>query len=174
MKEKYDAFHRNNIWELIPYDPNINQKSDGTLDRDKACLVAKGSKKSWLLHQLNINNAFLSKCDSSLFILQDSIATLYILVYVDDIITTENNPIIVQQDISSLSKNFPLKDLGMQKFFGGIEVLHITNGLFLTQFKYVLDLLIETNMQDSKCVLSPIVFSQQLTLHDGTNLTDAT
>ncbi|KAA3451195.1 Copia protein [Gossypium australe] len=83
-----------------------------------------------------------SKCDALLFIRQASIAILYILVYVDDIIITGSSPTV----ISSLSKKFPFKDLGVLKLFWGIEVLQTTNGLSLTQSKYAFDLLYETNM----------------------------
>ena len=42
---------------------------------------------------------------------------LYMLVYVDDIIITGNNPSAISWFITSLSTRFSLKDLGDLSFF---------------------------------------------------------
>lgn len=68
-------------------------------------------------------------------------AILCNLLYVDEILITSNSPTVVQFVISSLSKKFPFIDLGMLKLFLGIEDFQTTNGLSLTQPKYVPDLL---------------------------------
>ena len=49
---------------------------------------------------------------ASLFILHDHNIKLYVLIYVDDIIVTGNDPKRVQQFIDILSPRFSLKDLG--------------------------------------------------------------
>ena len=45
---------------------------------------------------------------------------------------------------SFLHRQFHTKDLGMLKYFLGIEVMRSKRGIFLSQMKYVLDLLSET------------------------------
>ena len=45
-----------------------------------------------------------------------------------------------------LSKDFEIKDLGKLRCFLGIEVARLKKGIFLSQIKYVLDLLKETVM----------------------------
>ena len=45
-----------------------------------------------------------------------------------------------------LSKEFEMKDLGPLKYFLGIEVSWSNKGIFISQEKYVLDLLQETSM----------------------------
>ncbi|MCI13314.1 hypothetical protein A2U01_0034431, partial [Trifolium medium] len=53
MGEEIEALHKNQTWELVPCTPNLHVigskwvfksklKSDGTLDRLKARLIAKG------------------------------------------------------------------------------------------------------------------------------------
>ena len=43
-----------------------------------------------------------------------------------------------------LAKEFEIKDLGVLKYFLGIEVAYSKVGIFLSQRKYMLDLLTET------------------------------
>ena len=62
-----------------------------------------------------------SRCDTSLFIRTSSSDTLYLLVYVDDIIITGSNDSLIQKFIASLSHRFSLKDLGSLHFFVGVE-----------------------------------------------------
>jgi hypothetical protein len=50
-----------------------------------------------------------------------------------------------------------MKDLGGLKYFLGIEVARTKNGIYLSQQKYILDLLSETGMLKCKPVESPIV-----------------
>jgi len=69
------------------------------------------------------------------------------LVYVDEIIFTSNNPNFIKSLISKLNFEFPLKDLGPLDYFLGIEVNSQPNGyLILTQSKYVRDLMAKTTM----------------------------
>ena len=49
-----------------------------------------------------------------------------------------------------------MKELGELKYFLGIEVARSKHGIFLSQRKYVLDLLTETSMLDCKPVDTPI------------------
>lgn len=115
-----------------------------------------------------------SKSDHSLFILHHLGISIYILVYVDDIIVTGNNSKHIQQVISTLSNRFSLKDLGFLNYFLGVEVIRRDDGLILSQSKYVLDILHDSNMQDSKGVLTPMSSHHTLVANDGAPLTDAT
>lgn len=48
-----------------------------------------------------------------------------------------------------LSKQFHMKDLGELRYFLGLEVTRIEQGIFISQKKYVLDLLKEVGLQDA-------------------------
>jgi len=73
--------------------------------------------------------------------------TIFVLIYVDDIIITGSSEHEVNTLISKLSTCFALKDLGSIHYFLGIEVYRLKNGdLLLSQTKYITDLLRHTNM----------------------------
>ena len=109
----------------------------------------------------------MSYADTSLFILSRPSSIIYFLVYVDDLIITSNNSQAVDQIIQQLSSTFSVKDLGMLSFFCGVEVCPTTDGLVLSQHKFVVDLLQKHHMVDSKPVFMPLPTGTSLTLHDG-------
>ena len=61
-----------------------------------------------------------SLVDSSLFIIHHGKLVVYLLVYVDDIVLTGNNPKFLDYLISRLSEAFKLKDLGPLHYFLGL------------------------------------------------------
>ena len=75
---------------------------------------------------------------------------LVLLIYVDDLVLAANNHGHCHQFKSYLRHCFKFKDLGPLKYFLCIEIAHSQGGLFLCEFKYVLDILIETGMMGAK------------------------
>ena len=67
---------------------------------------------------------------------------------------------------------FSLKDMGSLHFLG-IEVIPTRAGLFLSQHKYVRDLLANISMSGAKDVLTPLSTTQSLQLIDGTTAVDS-
>ncbi|KAK3037693.1 hypothetical protein RJ639_030637 [Escallonia herrerae] len=86
-----------------------------------------------------------SNADHTLFIKKQGKITA-LIVYVDDMVVTGNDPEERKALQNYLSQEFEMKDLGSLKFFLGIEVSSSTKGIFLSQRKYILDLLQETDM----------------------------
>ena len=86
-----------------------------------------------------------SQGDHTLFI-KHSIARggIVLLVYVDDIIVTGNDEREKHEVKQRLATEFEIKELGKLKYFLGIEVPYSTQGIFISQQKYVTDLLAET------------------------------
>ncbi|KAG6470096.1 hypothetical protein ZIOFF_071150 [Zingiber officinale] len=62
---------------------------------------------------------------------------IYFLVYVDDLIITGSDASSVDIIVCKLHAKFEIKDLGALSLFGGVEVRPTSNGLLLSQQKYV-------------------------------------
>ena len=72
-----------------------------------------------------------------------------------------------------LSKHFHMKDLGLLRYFLGIEVARSKEGICLSQRKYVLDLLDETGMMGSRPVDTPMDSNIMFSKDDGKDFADA-
>ena len=69
---------------------------------------------------------------------------------------TGNDEEEIQRLKQSLAQEFEIKDLENLKYFLGIEVARSRHGIFLSQWKYILDLLKETGMLGCKAIDNPI------------------
>ncbi|KAK9912325.1 hypothetical protein M0R45_036193 [Rubus argutus] len=118
----------------------------------KSLYGLKQAPRAWyeeLYHHLLSLGFIASIANTSLFYKFDNLIT-FLLVYVDDIVLTGSNPHYCQYLISQLSTKFSMKDLGPFSFFLGIEVTRTPSALYLSQAKYIHDLLDQTGMLDSK------------------------
>uniref|UniRef100_A0A2N9F5Y1 CCHC-type domain-containing protein n=1 Tax=Fagus sylvatica TaxID=28930 RepID=A0A2N9F5Y1_FAGSY len=143
----------------------------------KAIYGLKQAPRAWFsaLKQALLEFGFINaKSDSSLFVFHDGSILAYCLVYVDDLILTGNNSTFVTSIIDQLGQKFSLKDLGPLHFFLGVEVIPTKEGLFLTQHKYIRDMLSKTSMDGAKDVTTPLSTSVSLKLADGSSSVDST
>ncbi|KAG8493268.1 hypothetical protein CXB51_010719 [Gossypium anomalum] len=116
-----------------------------------------------------------SRSDASLFVRTQSESTLYVLVYVDDIIITGSSSTIIDWFVRLLHEKFSLKDMGDLHFFLGIEVTRSSTGsVHLCQAKYIRDILARASMATAKSVPTPMVSSSVMSKDDGECLVDPT
>lgn len=143
---------------------------------NKALYGLKQAPRAWYkeLRQYLITPGFKNTVSySSLSTLHANGSIIYLLVYVDDIIVTSNNNQFLEAFIHKLSTRFSLKDLGDLSYFLGVEVVPHPDGLFLSQKKYIADILCKANMEDAKPVATPLATHPPLTL-TGKALQDPT
>ncbi|RVW26535.1 Retrovirus-related Pol polyprotein from transposon RE1 [Vitis vinifera] len=146
-------------------------------------LLSIAAMLSWPLYQLDIKNVFLhgdlveevymeqppgfvaqgesglvcSTADHSVFYHHNSSGQcIYLVVYVDDIVITGSDQNGIQKLKQHLFTHFQTKDLGKLKYFLGIEIAQSSSGVVLSQRKYALDILEETNTLDCKLVDTPM------------------
>jgi hypothetical protein len=77
---------------------------------------------------------------------QEKVSAL--IIYADDIVLTGNDDEEIQRLKKYLASEFEIKALGSLKYFLGIVVVRSRHGIFLSQRKYVSDLLKETRISN--------------------------
>lgn len=117
---------------------------------------------------------FLENCgfkrsvtDVSLFIYHHHTSPIYLIVYVNNIVLTGPSTDFLDNFVKQLAFRFTLKDLGTLSYFLGVEVVPTKHGLFLSQKKYITDLLERTKMLGANSVPTPMLANSTLSLHSG-------
>jgi len=143
----------------------------------KALYGLKQAPRAWFarLSGKLIELGFIgSKADSSLFLYHTAAVTMFLLIYVDDIIIVSSISTAIDDLLQLLSSDFAVKDLGSLHYFLGIEVIPVKDGLLLSQQRYIRDLLSKTNMTEAKPVSSPMASSSTLSAYTGDTMEDPT
>jgi hypothetical protein len=146
-----------------PSKPNYHCKLD------KALYGLKQASRAWYSHLSSKLQAFgfiASKAYISLFIYKKGSLIIYLLVYEDDIIITSSSPAAIDALLADLRSDFALKDLWSLNYFLGIQVTRLSDGILLSQEKYVIDLLCWVGMISCKPVSTPMSATGKLLVHD--------
>jgi hypothetical protein len=95
---------------------------------------------------------------------------LILILYVDDLFLEQ----LIAQFKRELTSEFEMKDIGLMRYFLGLEVWQRSGENFLSQGKYTIDILRRFGMLDCKSMSTPMV-SNLKKLHEsdfGSNLVD--
>lgn len=85
----------------------------------------------------------------------------------DDLLIAGNNDAAIQATKHFLNSTFHMKDMGPIRYFLGLEVDHTTQGFFLSQRKYIQDLLNEYGLSHCKPVRLPMAVHLKLHISSG-------
>ena len=88
------------------------------------------------------------------------------LVYVDDIIFGCNKDSLVQWFASAMESEFEMSMIGELSFFLGLQITQRSEGMFISQEKYLREMLKRFQMEDSKPVGTPMVTGCKLSKDD--------
>jgi hypothetical protein len=133
----------------------------------------KQSSRAWFgrFHNAMIKFGFKqSNSDHTMFVKRQGGKITVLIVYVDDIIVTGDDEDEISSIKQRLATEFEVKDLGPLRYFLGIEVARSSRGIFLSQRKYVLDLLSDTGMLGCKPADSPFEANHKLLGGVGTEV----
>ncbi|KGO51188.1 Reverse transcriptase, RNA-dependent DNA polymerase [Penicillium expansum] len=120
----------------------------------------KQSPREWymLLHDALLSIGFQKiHADHSVFVkwLGKGTISIYVLVYVDDILILTPSKEAIAAFIAELSKHFNLTDKGLVTEYLGIEVIRKGSSIGLSQKKFITAMLHQYGMQHSKPVSTP-------------------
>ncbi|GKB73087.1 ribonuclease H-like domain-containing protein [Tanacetum coccineum] len=178
MCDEYNALIKNNTWTLVPRPPDANVvRYRVDVDETFSPVVKPGTirtilslaaSRHWPIHQLDVKNAFLhGDLSETVYMYQppgfrDSthpdygLDTTCLLLYVDDLVLTTSSQPLLQRIIQSLHQEFAMTDLGSLNYFLGISVTRDSSGIFLSQKKYVVEILERAGMINCNPIRTPV------------------
>jgi len=124
----------------------------------KSLYGLKQSSRNWniTLHNYLLSLQFVqSSCDYCVYTKFDSISTVIVIIWVDDLIIAGSNLSVINSVKSHLSCKFKMKDLGQLKWFLGINFYFADNSIQMNQSKYINKLLDKFKMSDCNTKLIP-------------------
>ncbi|WMV40740.1 hypothetical protein MTR67_034125 [Solanum verrucosum] len=113
-----------------------------------------------------------STTDLCLFIFSVTSIIIYLIVYVDDPIVIGNSDYVISLFITKLGTQFLIKDLGNLTYFLGVQVIRTSNGLLLSERKYIEDIVDRAFIAGAKSSLTPLATTNSLMLDDSAHLHD--
>ncbi|KAK1696528.1 hypothetical protein QYE76_013225 [Lolium multiflorum] len=112
--------------------------------------------------------------DPALFVHTSPRGRTLLLLYVDDMIITGDDPEYIAFVKARLRDQFLMTDLGPLRYFLGIEVSSTSDGFSISQEKYIQDLLARAALGDERTVDTPMELNVKLRPTDGDPLPDPT
>ena len=99
----------------------------------------------------------------SVFVRKKNNVTVFLLIYVDDILVLVSSEDAVNDVKTEISKLYTIKDLGEAEYFLGIKLERMGNGcLKLSQTKYIENVLNRFGMSNCKLALTPMLLDHAL------------
>nr|GEU35065.1 retrovirus-related Pol polyprotein from transposon TNT 1-94 [Tanacetum cinerariifolium] len=96
------------------------------------------------------------KIDQTLFIKRQKGDILLVQIYVDDIIFGSNNKDLCKAFEKLMKNKFQMSSMGELTFFLGLQVKQKSDGIFISQDKYVAEILRKFSLTDGKLASTPI------------------
>jgi histone deacetylase 1/2 len=138
---------------------------------DKAIYGLKQAPYAWYARLCGkLESLGPSKVVTSLFHYSNRKHTMFVLVYVDDIIVASPSQEATRALLLDLQEEFALKDLGDLHYFLGIEIKRDQEGLVLTQGRYAADILKWSGMSKYKPIDTPLSSTEKLSVTEGSKL----
>nr|GEX57470.1 uncharacterized mitochondrial protein AtMg00810-like [Tanacetum cinerariifolium] len=143
------------------------QYPDHVYALDKALYGFKQAHRAWydVLSQFLIDSSFQKgSIDTTLFIKKKGKHILLIQIYVDDIIFGSTDPKYYTKFSDLMVKRFEMSMMGEMNFFLELQVNQFSNGIFINQSKYIIDILKRFGIENCHTVPTPMVEQAKLKL----------
>ncbi|XP_015165731.1 uncharacterized mitochondrial protein AtMg00810-like [Solanum tuberosum] len=158
--------------------PGLTTPRKGLVCRlNKSLYGLKQASRQWyekLTEALHTRGYVRSLQCYSLFYRKRGASSVFLSVYVDDILLTGINTAEIDELKRFLDSQFKIKDLGRLHYFLGLEVLYKDDGIMISQRKFVLDLLKKFKCDHMTPLSSPLDPNVKLKSHEGKALDDPT
>jgi hypothetical protein len=136
----------------------------------KALYGLKQAPRAWYecLWDFLITNGFkVGKADPTLFIKTVAKDLFICQIYVDDIIFGSTNKSTCEEFSRIMIQKFEMSMMGELKYFLRFQINQLQDGTFISQTKYIQDILKKFGMKDAKPIKTPMGTNGHLDLNTG-------
>jgi transposase InsO family protein len=153
----------------------LSENTDYVCKLKKALYGLKQAPRAWYsrldkyLQQAGFRKG---SADNNLYIKVSQGNILLIEVYVDDIIFGSDDDRLSQKFAKDMQSEFEMSLLGELSFFLGLQIRQNNQGIFISQTKYIREMLKRFGMEDCKPVITPMQTSCKLSKDDDSKSTD--
>jgi hypothetical protein len=136
----------------------------------KALYRLKQAPRAWYecLRDFLITNGFkVSKADPTLFTKTIAKDLFICQIYVDDIIFGSTNKSSCEEFSTIMIQKFEMSMMGELKYFLGFKIKQLQEGTFISQTKYIQDILKKFGMKNAKPIKTPMGTNGYLDLDTG-------
>ncbi|GJV28581.1 putative ribonuclease H-like domain-containing protein [Tanacetum coccineum] len=137
-----DPAHPNKVYRVVKALYGLHQAPRAWYERLSTFLLKHGYRRGAI--------------DKTLFIKKDRRDIMLVQVYVDDIIFGSTKSSMVKDFEDLMQKEFKMSSMGELTFFLGLQVKQTSTGIFLSQDKYVKDILNKFDFRTIKPASTPI------------------
>ncbi|KAL0317373.1 UNVERIFIED_CONTAM: Copia protein [Sesamum angustifolium] len=144
-------------WSILQLDVN-NAFLHGHLN-EESLYGLKQASRQWNMEFTSKLEAFgfkQSSHDHCLFTMHTDSSFLALIVYVDDFLLKSDSLAHLSSVKQYLDDIFTIKDLGQAKFFLGLELARSAHSTFITQRKYLLDIVHDCHLDGAKPTATPL------------------
>jgi hypothetical protein len=171
------AFLNGNLEEEVymekPEGFSLTDKPDHVCKLKKALYGLRKAPRAWygsLDKYLNNKGFKKDSADSNLYTKSEGVDLLVVLVYVDDITFGCTNHSSVQWFSNEMQSEFEMSMFGEFSYFLGLQITQNDEGLFLSQEKYLKEMLKRFQLEDASPVSTPMVYGFKLRKDDTVGL----
>ncbi|GJR07814.1 putative ribonuclease H-like domain-containing protein [Tanacetum coccineum] len=137
-----DPAHPNKVYRVVKALYGLHQAPRAWYERLSTFLLKHGYRRGAI--------------DKTLFIKKDRRDIMLVQVYVDDIIFGSTKSSMVKDFEDLMQKEFKMSSMGELTFFLGLQVKQSNGGIFLSQDKYVKDILKSLTVEPLSLASTPI------------------
>ncbi|GJS64393.1 putative ribonuclease H-like domain-containing protein [Tanacetum coccineum] len=143
-----DPAHPNKVYKVIKALYGLHQAPRAWYETLSSFLLENGFKRGTI--------------DKTLFIKKNKSDIMLVQVYMDDIIFGSTTQSMCTEFEDCMHKRFQISSMGELTFFLGLQVKQQPNGIFISQDKYVADILKKFDFCSIKTATTPIVLNKPL------------
>ena len=114
----------------------------------------------------------MGKVDTTLFIKKIGKDLFVLQIYVDDIIFGSTNQDFCEEIGKIIANEFEMSMIGELSYFLGLQIKQLKNGTFVSQGKYIKDIIKKFGMSDSKVISTPMGTNDNLDCNASGNMMD--